>query len=135
MTNLELRNMNKTELAEIKREIDRLLNEKPTRTEAQNNSIHLWLKQVAQACNDAGYDIKLILTHFKEGVDIPCTKENLKELLWRSAQKAMYNKHSTTQLDKEKEITEIHKVVSRFLSEKLHLEYIPFPSWENQNDN
>lgn len=102
-----------------------------TRTEAQNNALHLWLDQVAQACNDAGYDIKVIIKHFKEGVDVPCTKENLKEILWRPVQKAMYKKHSTTQLDKEKEITEIHKVISEeLLAKKLHLEYIPFPSIE-----
>ena len=33
----------------------------------------------------------------------------------------------TKDLDKHKEITEIHKVVMRFLSEKAHIDYIPFP--------
>lgn len=101
------------------------------RTEAQNNSLHLWLEQVAMALNDAGYDMTMVVKAFKDGYKLPCTKENLKEVLWRPTQKGMYLKQSTTQLDKEREITQIHKVISKFLGEKFGLEYIPFPSMDS----
>ena len=101
------------------------------RTLTQNDSIHLWLDQVASALNDAGFDVKAVVRLFREEGEIPFTKENVKELLWRPAQKAMFGKKSTTELNKLKEIDLICKVVNKFLSEKCHLEYIPFPSLES----
>jgi len=100
---------------------------KENRTLTQNGSMHLWFTQVSKALNDAGYSVQAILKLFKEGYDLEFTTENVKEILWRPAQKGMYGKLSTKDLDKHKEITEIHKVVMRFLSEKAHIDYIPFP--------
>lgn len=97
------------------------------RTDKQNKALHLFLAQLAEALNDAGYDIKAVMAMFKEGMEVPFTPITAKELLWRPVQQAMYKKLSTTELDKHKEITEIHKVLMTRLSEKTGIEYIPFP--------
>ena len=95
------------------------------RTLQQNAALHLYLRQVAQALNDAGLTIQEVLKNFK--MEIEWTEESCKEILWRTAQKRMYNKHSTTRLNKHQEINMIHDVMNRFLSENFHLEYIPWP--------
>jgi hypothetical protein len=95
------------------------------RTISQNNSIHLYCEQVAEVLNDAGYDIAKVIKHAK--IDIPWTKESVKEILWKTIQKSMFNKSSTTELNKNNEITEIWEVINRFLA-KLEIESIPFPS-------
>ena len=98
------------------------------RTIQQNKSIHLYCGMVAEALNDAGYDIEVVIKNFK--VDVSWTKESVKELLWKTAQRTMFQKNSTTELDKLKEITKIYEVINRFLA-KLKIESIPFPSNEN----
>ena len=103
------------------------MNEEETRTLAQNNALHLYCQLVAEALNSAGYDITKTIKVMKEGIDIPWSKESVKEILWRTIQKSLYNKHSTTQLSKHEEITEIWEVMNRFLGERMQIESIPFP--------
>lgn len=94
------------------------------RTDTQNDALHLYFEQIAEALNDAGYDIQKTLAQYK--VDIPWTKESVKELIWRLCQKSMFSKRSTTELDRTREINQIVEVITRFLG-KLGVEYIPFP--------
>ena len=98
------------------------------RTLSQNNALHLYCEFIANALNSAGYSIPEVLQKFK--MEIPFTKENVKELLWRTAQKRMFSKKSTTQLLKQNEINDIVDVITRFLGENFGIEYIPFPSIE-----
>lgn len=103
------------------------------RTSQQNKAIHLFFTMLADELNNSGYDQRKVL---KETVDIPWTPEAIKEQLWKPIQKLMYNKESTTELDKVKEIDKVHEVLMRHLGEKFGLEYIPFPmneikAWEN----
>lgn len=107
--------------------------EKAQRTNAQNNSLHLYCQRIADALNTAGYSIPEVLKCFK--MEIPFTKENVKELLWRTAQKRMYNKESTTALLKQGEIDDIVDVMNRFLGENFHIEYIPFPNLSELENN
>ena len=99
------------------------------RTSAQNNSLHRYCQLVADSLNAAGYSIPEVLQKFK--MEIPFTKENVKELLWRTAQQRMFSKHSTKQLLKQGEIDDIIDVMTRFLGENFHIEYIPWPSIES----
>src|SRR3990167_6968622 len=101
------------------------------RTLQQNKALHLYCQMVADALNNAGYDIVKSIKLFREGVDIPWTKEGVKEILWREIQKTMFNKISTTKLSKHEEIDLIHETLNRFLSERFGIEYIPFPHDEN----
>lgn len=59
-------------------------------------------------------------------VDIPWSAETVKDLLWRPIQIAMFNKESTTELDTH-EVSEVHAVLNRHLSEKFGIS-VPFPS-------
>src|SRR3990167_6506945 len=128
MNNLELRNKSKSELTELRRNIDRILEERPTRTEQQNRALHLWLKLKAEQCRDGGITPRMT---FEKSIDLDMTPEMMKEI-WRSVQRAMYKKESTTELLKtEGEIDNIAEHLNRFFSEKFFLEGIPFPSIES----
>lgn len=96
------------------------------RTQAQNNALHLYLKRVSDSLNDAGYSVEAVLKNFT--MELSWTPEMCKEILWKTAQKRMLNKKSTTELLKQGEIDLMHEVLTRFLGEKLGIEYIPFPS-------
>ena len=94
------------------------------RTDKQNNALHKGLELLAKALNDGGLDMRKVL---KQEVLIPWTTEGAKEYLFKPIIKALYNKTSTTQLDKVKEIDEAWNVLMRHFVEKHHLEYIQFP--------
>lgn len=100
------------------------------RTLAQNNSIHLYLRQVATLLNEAGYDIIKTTKVMKKGVEIPWSGESAKEILWRFIQKSITSKHSTKDLKKHEEIDLIYMTLNRFLAERLGIEPPAFPSIE-----
>jgi len=95
------------------------------RTLQQNRAIHLYLRELSRALNDAGYDMKTVL---KPSVDIPWTEEMAKEHLWRPIQKIMTKVESTSELDK-LDVSEIYKVIDRHMSEKFGV-HVEFPSDE-----
>jgi hypothetical protein len=95
-----------------------------SRTSQQNRALHLYLTMLSDALNDAGLDQRKVL---KPGVSIPWTPSAAKEQLWRPIQVALFQKESTTELDKTKELDKVHEVLMRHLGEKFGIEYIPFP--------
>ena len=113
-------NKGKTFIVSIKRETHR-------RTDTQNNALHLGLDMVAKTLNDSGLDMKKVL---KPSVDIPWTTESCKEFLFKPIMKSMYQKVSTTELEKTGEIDLVWDTMMRFLGEKFQVEFIPFPSNE-----
>ena len=94
-------------------------------TGKQRRALHLFCKHLADALNDAGLDMRVVL---KPSINIPWTKDSVKTHLWKPIQKLMFNKKSTTELFKLGEIGEIHAVITRELGEKHGLDYIPFPA-------
>ena len=96
------------------------------RTGTQNKALHLYCQLVADRLNESGLNIEKVLRNFTMEVD--WTKESIKEILWKTAQRRMFGKESTTELDKHQEITKIWEVMNRFLA-KLKVESIPFPSF------
>ena len=102
---------------------------KEQRTLAQNNALHLYLRRISDILNSAGYSIEQVLENFT--MELSWTPELCKEILWRTAQKRMLKKQSTTQLLKQGEIDDIVEVITRFLGERLRVENPPpFPSLE-----
>lgn len=93
------------------------------RSSQQNRALHLYFKQVAEALNDAGYDMKKVL---KEEVDIPWTTESVKNHLWRPIQKILLNKESTTEMNTF-DPTEVYNCLSRHLAQKFDIR-IEFPN-------
>lgn len=96
------------------------------RTIQQNKALHKYFELVADELNSAGYDIKKTIQH---QMDIPWSKESVKELIWRQAQKTYLQKVSTTELST-KDIDGIYDVVNRYLAGfGIH---VPFPSFPDE---
>lgn len=100
------------------------------RTVTQNAALHLMFEQLAQELNDRGLDQRKVL---KETVDIPWSKDSIKDFLWRPIQDALFDTTSTTDL-KTKEIDEVFKLLQRHLNEKFNVG-IEFPSIETLINN
>ncbi len=97
------------------------------RTEQQNKAMHLWFEILANFLNDAGLDQRKVL---KPSVEIPWSKEAIKEQLWRPIQKAYLQKHSTTEL-LTTDIDKIFDILNRHLSEKFH---VSLPAWPSLDE-
>ncbi len=69
---------------------------------------------MAQALGDAGLDMRATL---KPEIQIPWSKQSVKEFLWRPIQKLQLRKKSTTELNT-KDIDLIFDTLNRFLAEK-----------------
>ena len=95
------------------------------RTPPQNNALHLYCELLAQALNDAGFDMKRTLKH---DVEIPWNKDMVKEHIWKPVQESMTGKKSTTEMNTV-DPSEIYEVVSRYLGQRTGV-YVPWPSNE-----
>lgn len=93
-----------------------------TRTPTQNAALHLWMRQVAECLNDAGYDVRTVI---KEDVEIPWTEDAVKEYLWRPVQKALTGNESTASC-KKLEYSDIYDTIVRHLASRFG---IPLPPW------
>ncbi|MDF0750307.1 hypothetical protein NLU14_08695 [Marinobacter sp. 71-i] len=98
------------------------------RTLTQNRALHLFCEWLADTLNDAGYDMRRTL---RADVDLPWTQAAVKEHLWRPIQKAMTEKHSTTEITTV-EPTAIHEVLSRHLGQKLGVTCPPWPKRDQE---
>ena len=93
------------------------------RTILQNKALHKYCELLAEALNDAGLDMKVVL---KPEVDIPWTKESVKNHLWRPIQEIMMDKESTTEMSTA-DPGKIYQVLDRHISEK-HGVHVEWPS-------
>jgi len=101
-------------------------NEKKLRTEQQNRAMHLYFERVAEALNDGGFTVHMVL---QQKVDIDWNPYAVKELLWRPAQQVILQKTSTTELRKQEDIDKVFNHLNRHLGEKFGV-HVPFPSYE-----
>lgn len=85
------------------------------RTGLQNKSLHKYFELLAIALNNAGWDMKKAL---KPSVDIPWTKDMVKEHIWKVVQEAMTEKDSTTEINTV-DVTEIYEVINRHTADKF----------------
>lgn len=102
------------------------------RTDQQRKALEVFFKLLAKSLNAAGLDQRVVL---KPSISIPWTQEAVKNQLWRPIQMAMFNKKSTTELDKQMEIDKIHETLMRELGKSFGVEHIPFPLDTNRIDN
>jgi hypothetical protein len=96
------------------------------RTQTQNKALHKYFELLAQALNEAGYTVQLVL---KEKMELDWDKDMVKDLLWRSAQQAILRKRSTMELNKQQDIDKVYEHLNRHMAEKFGL-HVPFPSME-----
>lgn len=94
------------------------------RTLTQNAALHLYFSLVAETLNDAGLDMRVVL---KPEVEIPWSKDTIKDFLWRPIQRFQLGKESTTELTT-KEIDQIFDTMNRHLAK--HGVHEDFPSIE-----
>ena len=71
------------------------MSEEKQRTLTQNRALHLYFQLVADTLNDAGLDMRVVL---KPEIDIPWSKNTVKEFLWKRIQEIQLRKASTTEL-------------------------------------
>lgn len=92
-----------------------------SRSTKQNNSLHKFCELLAHELNSAGLDMREVL---KPSVDIPWSKDAVKEFIWKPIQKSMNLKKSTTELTT-KEVGEVYEVINRHISEKfgIHVDW------------
>lgn len=93
------------------------------RTQTQSAAMHRWCGLLAQELNAAGYDMRAF--PFKEGAEIPWTKETVKSNLWRPIQIAMTGHHSTTK-PKTVDYPAIYEVLNRKIASSTGV-HVPWP--------
>lgn len=99
------------------------------RTLAQNKALHLYLNMLFIELNNAGYSFtKVIRDERLYKMDIDWNMELAKENLWKPIQKAVFNKKSTTQLNKD-EVTRVYDTLNRYTSDRMGIS-VPFPTYE-----
>lgn len=98
------------------------------RTDQQRKAIEVYCRELAEALNDAGYEMKAVLA-VKE-VDVPWTQERVKDVLWKTIQEAATEDHktSTTQLDV-MEVDRVYSILDRHISSNFGV-HVEFPSEE-----
>lgn len=97
-----------------------------TRTNRQSRALHLMFQQLADELTESGYDMKRTL---RADIDIPWTKENVKEFLFRPVMRAQLGKESTTDLTTT-EIDQVVNTLTKYLGERTGVE-VHFPSIED----
>lgn len=100
------------------------------RTTHQNAALHLYCEHLAEALNDAGFEMKAVLE--AKSVDVPWNKSSVKEVLWRPIMQAMTGKDSTTDMNTV-DPSEVYEVLNRHIAENFHIS-VPWPSEESMDD-
>ena len=105
------------------------------RTEQQQKAIEVYCRELAEALNDAGYEMKAFFKAASSKVDIPWTQESVKEILWKNVQKPATisedfpeGKKSTTQLET-MEVDRVYSILDRHISSSVGV-HVEFPSEE-----
>lgn len=96
------------------------------RTDQQNRALHKYFELVADALNDGGFTIQKTLSSYK--LELDWSKDTIKEIIWRPAQKALTGKTSTTALNKQEDVTKVYEACNRFLAQLgIHVEFPTMP--------
>lgn len=103
------------------------MTKKTVDSKAQWGALHKNFELIAEALNDAGYDVATVL--LKKPMPVPWSKASVKEQLWKPALKAHLEKDSTTQLNTD-EVDEVDQIVKKFLAQEFGVDGGGFPSIE-----
>jgi len=97
------------------------------RTDKQNRALWKACELLGDALNDAGFDMKTF--PFKEGVDVPWDKEQVKKRLFNPIMEAKTDKTTSTRLTKQ-EVSEIWEILVRHIAQVTGVT-VPFPSYNH----
>ena len=96
------------------------------RTPQQRKSIEVYCRELAEAFNASGQDMRKVL---KPGIEIPWSQETVKEQLFKKVMNAMFPEiESTTELET-KQVSEVYETLNRHTASKLGVS-LAFPSTE-----
>lgn len=98
---------------------------KGTWTDNQRKAFHKGCQELADYLNEHGKDMRAVLKH---DVDIPWTKDTVKEFIFRPIMKAMFGYESHTELKKIEEVSKLWDVAMKHLGERVEVEYMEFPN-------
>ena len=103
-----------------------------TRTDTQNNALHLYCGQVAETLNDAGFTDVVRVSAKGPGkfIEVPYTKDGIK-LRWSLTQEKLTGQFKTRDLEKLK-LGDVYDVFNRYLANEFGV-HVPFPNKELLN--
>ena len=87
------------------------------RTPLQNDAMWAFCGEIADKCNDAGYWLKMTSPVLTKEVEIPWTKDNVKERMWRPVQDSLYPKAKSSTNLGTVELSKVAEVLSNHLWE------------------
>lgn len=99
------------------------------RTPPQNRSLHKYCELLSDELNNAGYTIAKILT---KPLDISWSKHTVKELLWRTVQKAILDKDSTTKLSRS-EVSQVYDELNNIMATRYGIT-VGFPDAHSKQE-
>lgn len=97
------------------------------RTLTQNKAIHKYFEMLADALNDGGYTIAKVIT---KPLELSWSKHTVKEILWRTVQKAILDKESTTKLERA-EVSKVYDELNNIMSARYGIN-VRFPDAHEQ---
>ena len=96
------------------------------RTTKQQAALEIWCRAVADALNDAGYDMQAVLA--AKSVDVAWSGETVKAVLFRPILKAISEKESTADADTT-EYDKVRHTLTRHMGENLG---VVLPEWPSR---
>ena len=107
-----------------------LLGNKATMTVLQRKSLHLYCTKLANALNEAGYDMVATMEVLSKKGKIPWSMLAVKERLWKVVQKDTFKKESTND-QYTNEVSVVYEALNEVTSTNLGVS-IPFPDRYSQ---
>ena len=100
-----------------------------SRTPTQNNCIHEYCGRIAAALNDAGLEQVITSPVLSKPVEIPWTKESVKQLMWHPVQLASTGIESSKDLSTV-QVSSTYDVIHRYLAQQFGMQ-VEWPTYEN----
>ena len=96
------------------------------RTPQQRKSIEVYCRELAEAFNASGQDMRKVL---KPGIEIPWSQETVKEQLFKVVMNAMYPEIESTSDLSSTQVSKVYETLNRHTATKLGVS-LAFPSTE-----
>lgn len=133
----------KSRLEEYKVFVDQLFEEKKyvtfnyklgkPRTIKQNNAMWVFCREIAQRCNDAGYEMQTTSPVLSKPIETPWTERSVMDKIWMAVQTAMFpDKNESSEELTTAEVAPVAETIIRHLGKTYGIHVI-FPNKEFKN--
>lgn len=102
------------------------INTAKQRTPRQRKALEVFCDHLAEALNDAGYDLRRFFDE-RPKIDIPWTQELVKKYIWKKLQVVVIGKESTADADPS-EYAKVYDVLNRFMIDWKNI-HVPWPGY------